>query len=131
MSCVLRIAGKALDIDDFIQKSGLSDFVKKYKKEDKKSKNPGSQYSYVSTMISEAHLSDFEKQKSDAVVYLKKNKEQLAVIKSTAEIEFATVNFMVGQKSVSSEYFAQYIYLPSELTDLCGRLGIGIEVSIV
>lgn len=132
MSCVLSIAGKKLDIDDFIIKSRLRGFVKKYKEENVTSKSKqGKQYSFVSATISDADLSNFEKQISDVIVYLKRNRKKLAFISSTKEIEYATINFMVGLKSVSNKYFAQYIYLPKELTILCGSLNIGIEVAIV
>ena len=133
MSCVLSITGKNLDIDDFILKSGLKGFVKRYKDEKLKSKSlkPGKQYSFVSATISEAELGNYEKQVSDAIVYLKKNKKKLALISSTREIDYATINFMISLKSVSDKYFAQYIYLPKELTILCGSLNLGIEVSIV
>ena len=133
MSCVLRIAGKNLDIDDFILRSGLKGFAKKYKEGTLKSKSNllGKQYSFVSTTISEAGLSSAEKQVSDAIAYLKKNKKKLALINSTREIDYATINFMINLKSVSDNYFAQYIYLPKELTVLCGSLNLGIEVAIV
>jgi hypothetical protein len=132
MSCVLSIAGKKLDIDDFILKSGLKGFIKKHKEENITSKSKqGKEYSFVSATISNADLSNFEKQISDVVVYLKRNRKKLAFIGSTKEIEYATINFMIGLKSVSSKYFAQYIYLPKELTVLCGGLNIGIEVAIV
>lgn len=133
MSCVLSIAGKNLDIDDFILKSRLRGFVKRYKDETlkSKSKNLGKQYSFVSATISEAGLDDYQKQVSDVIIYLKKNKKKLALINSTKEIEYATINFMVTLKSTSDKYFAQYIYLPKELTILCGNLNLGIEVAIV
>jgi predicted kinase len=132
MSCVLSIAGKKLDIDAFILKSGLRGFVKKYKEENITSKsNQGKQYSFVSATISDADLNNFEKQVFDAIVYLKKNRKKLILIGKTKEIEYATINFLVSLKSVSDKYFAQYIYLPKELTILCGSLNIGIEVAIV
>jgi hypothetical protein len=132
MSCVLSIAGKKLDIDDFIIKSGLKGFVKNYKDENETSKSKqGKHYSFVSATNSDADLSNFEKQISDVIVYLKRNRKKLAFISSTKEIEYATINFMIGLKSVSSKYFAKYIYLPKELTILCGSLNIGIEVAIV
>lgn len=133
MSCVLRIAGKKLDIDDFILRSGLKGYVKKYKEENLKSKssNQGKQYSFVSATISEAELDNYEKQVSDAIIYLKKNKKKLALINTTKEIDYATINFMISLKSVSDKYFAQYIYLPKELTILCGSLNLGIELEIV
>ncbi len=132
MSCVLSIAGKKLDIDEFILKSRLKGFVKKYKDENLHSKSKeGKQYSYVSATISDGKLKNLEKQVSDVIVYLKRNRKKLDIISSTKEIEYATINFMVGLKSVSKKYFAQYFYLPKELTILCGSLNIGIEVAIV
>lgn len=132
MSCTLSIAGKKLDIDDFILKSGLKGFAKKYKEENVTSKSKqGKQYSFVSATISDVDLSNLEKQISDVIVYLKRNRKKLAFISSTKEIEYATINFMISLKSVSDKYFAQYIYLPKELTILCGSLNLGIEVSIV
>jgi hypothetical protein len=133
MSCVLNIAGKHLDIDSFILKSKLQGFEKKYNNQSlkSKSKSRGQQYSYVSKTISEAGLDNFKKQVADVIKYLKKNKKKLLSISETEEIEFATVNFMIQSKSVSDKYFAQYIYLPKELTILCGDLKLGIEVAIV
>lgn len=133
MSCVLSIAGKNLDIDKFILKSGLKGFVKRYKsqKDDSQNQSNGKLYSFVSATVSKAGLNDFEKQIKDVIKYLKANKKKLVTINETKEIEFATLNFMVSVNSVSKEYFAQYLYIPSELTTLCGNLNLGIEISVV
>lgn len=91
----------------------------------------GSKSSYVSVTISKASLNNFNKQVSDTIAYLKKNKKKLVLISNTKEIEYATLNFLVKSKSVSDKYFAQYLYFPSKLTLLCGRLNLGIEITIV
>ena len=133
MSCVLNIAGKNFDIDSFLLKSGLVGFTKKYKDEssDIDPINEGRLYSFLAATISDASLFNFENQVSDAIVFLKNNKENLEVINTINEIEYATLNFLVGLKSVSSEYFSQYMYFPKELTNLCGNLSIGIEITLV
>jgi len=133
MSCVLSIAGKKLDTDDFILKIRLKGFIKKYKEKNIKSKynRLEQKYSFVSATISKASLNNFKKQVSDTIAYLKKNKKKLVLIKNTKEIEYATLNFLVKSKSVSDEYFAQYLYFPRELTLLCGSLNLGIEITIV
>lgn len=132
MSCVLNIAGRNFDPDLFIRETGLKNFLKRYKEEPEgATAQAAKQYSSVSAIISEADLTDFERQKDDARQYLVENQKGLGLISRTAEIEFATVNFMVELKSVSDQYFAQYIYLPAELTSICGSLKIGIEVAIV
>lgn len=132
MSCVLRIAGKNLDLDGFVKELGLKGFVKCYgdKKANPKT-HPGKQYSFVSTMISRASIDSFERQRSGAMRYLNKNKKKLSIIRRKRQIEHATINFMVVQKSVSEKYFAQYFYLPPELIGLCTELGIGIEIAVV
>lgn len=132
MSCVLRIAGKMLDIDDLVMKSGLTGFTKRYKTENISSEtSQEKQYSFISALISEADLQNFKLQIADAIFYLKKNRKKLAIVQKTKEVDYATIDFMIELKSVSKEYFAQYIYLPNELISLCGKLNIGIEVAIV
>jgi hypothetical protein len=103
MSCVLRIAGKSLDIDDFIVKSKLEGFVKRYKQEapDAGTNNQGKQYCFVATTISEAGMDNLAKQIVDAVEYLRENKTKLHLNKITNEIDYVTVNFMISLKSVS------------------------------
>lgn len=132
MSCVLNIAGRKLNIDEFIRESGLKGFVKRYRLKDVTSKSRvAKQYSYVAATISRADSENFEGQIRGAIAYLKKNKKKLAFIGTTKEVEYATINFLVYLKSVSKEYFVQKLYVPQELTMLCGSLNIGIEIAIV
>lgn len=132
MSCVLRIAGRKLDVDDFIKRSGLKGFVKRPRKPGITRKSElRLQYSFVAGTVSKGGMDNLNKQVRETIAYLKKHKKKLSLINQTKEVEHATLDFMIVVKSVSKNYFAQYLLFPKELTALSGSLGISIEVSLV
>lgn len=130
MSCILRISGRNLDIDAFIEKSKLRVYKKCYKGEPvfPKTKPDGEKLRHfsVSAAASNAEFEEFEKQVKDVIRYLKRNKEKLAHIATTKGVEFAFLDFGVRREVK----FCQEIYFPPQLVKLAGELGLSLQVSI-
>ena len=127
MSCVLRVVGEKLNVDELLKidstpdvswKKGESRF--KTKPEGKKHLRSGANY-----CISEAEFNEFEKQKKDVIQYLHKNEEKVKAMQKLVGIESMVLDFAIEQRDV----FVQNDFFPPELIQLAGNLGLGIELS--
>jgi hypothetical protein len=133
MSCILRIGGKDLDIDTFIEKSKLSPYKKRYKGQPRRDSKPGGEKladSYILIEVSNADFSEFQDQIIDSIQFLKSNKQKLLLIAVTKEIEYAVLDFGIENKIDNIEVHIQSQSFPAELLKLSGELGIDIELSI-
>jgi hypothetical protein len=133
MSCVLRIAGRDLDVDKLIEKMPLPGMIKQYKSKQYIAGDipNGTNYSFISIPVSEANLDSVNKQISETITFLDKYSSHLMTIDSFSGIEYAVLHFLVQVESMSKSHFDQKIYFQKELMKLCGKLGIGIEVALV
>ena len=133
MSCILTIRGKNLDIDALLSKSKLKPYRKSYKGQPRmKSKPEGEKLSFSSFSIemSKAGFDNLKKQIADTVRYLKRNKDKLACIATTKEIQHACLDFGIDLRIDGKKILIQSDYFPSELLKLAGELGLGIELSL-
>jgi len=133
MPCNLIITGKDFDIDSFLAKSKLRDFVKKYKGEPMFKSKPESrklERSRVGIETSKADFDDLDKQIKDTIRYLKKDKEKLCFIKETKGIELAVLDFGIALRIDGKKAGMQSDRFPSELLKLAGEIGLDIELSI-
>lgn len=130
MSCILRISGENLDVDDFIFQSKVSPYTIYYKGAPEIKSKPEGQKNGRSgchITVSKAHFTEFEKQVADAIKFLQEHRGKLYHIDITQGIEFATLDFGV---EYNPEKFVQSKYFPKELIKLSGELGVDIEISI-
>jgi len=130
MSCIFRITGENFDVDDFIQKSGISPYAKFYKGAPRIESKPNGEKIKTTSCnlkVSDAGFDEFNQQVQDAIDYLNSHQQKLQYIKSTPEIQYATLDFGV---EYNPDKFTQTQYLPTELVKLSADLGIGIEISI-
>ena len=127
MSCVLRIVGKDLRINDLLDiKLETDSFWSKGEPrfstnpEGEKRKDSGATY-----LVSDAEFEDFDVQIKEAIEYLNKNKNQIKSIMSLSGIDGSSLDFGIVWRDVA----VQCDYFPPELIQIAGELGLGIELS--
>ena len=127
MSCVLRVIGEELNIEELLKIDSNPDTYwkkgeprLKTKPNEKKHLHSGAHY-----CVSEAEFNEFEKQKEDVIKYLNENEEKIESIQKLAGIESVFLDFGIEQRDV----FVQSDFFPPELIRLAGKLGLGIELS--
>ena len=133
MSCILTISGKNFDVDSFIKKSKLKPYKISYRGQPKlKSKPKGDKLSFslLSIEASKADFSDFKKQVSDTIRYLKRNRGRLAHVNVTKGIDHAVLDFGIDLRIDRENVLYQSDKFPSHLLKLAGELGFDIEISI-
>lgn len=133
MPCNLVILGKDLDIDDFLAKSKLRGYIKRYKGEPMFKSKPNSRklaHSRTGIETSKAGFDDLDKQIKDTIKYLKKHKEKLCIIKETKGIELAVLDFGIALRIDGKKVATQSDRFPSELLKLAGEIGLDVELSI-
>lgn len=130
MSCYLSIIGKDLDVDVFVERTGMQNFQKKYKNDlSSTHRKKNSEYSSVSIKISDADFDNFNQQVKEAQSFLETYRDNLKCIADTSGIEYANINFgsnatLLIKKNVQS------FYLPVPLISLCAELNISIETTV-
>jgi hypothetical protein len=127
MSCVLRVTGKDLNIDDVLSINLKTDsFWKKgqpkssVKSDGEKHKNSG-----VTYLTSNAEFENFELQVKESINYLAENVDKIKSILSFPDIDFAVLDFGIVWRDVA----IQSDYFPPDLVKIAGELGLGIELS--
>ena len=127
MSCVLRVIGEKLNVEELLKIDSNPDTYWKKgdprirtKPKDKKHLRSGAHY-----CVSEAEFNEFEKQKKDVIKYLNENEEKIKAIQKLAGIESVLLDFGIEQRDV----FVQSDFFEPELIRLAGKLGLGIELS--
>jgi hypothetical protein len=133
MSCILSIGGKNFAVDEFIEKTRLKPYKKSYKGQPRfKTKPDGEKlpYSFISMEASNADFEDLNKQITDAIRFLKRNKEKLAQISATKGIEFSVLDFGIYLRIDKKKVLCQSDTFPNKLLKLAVDLGLDIELSI-
>jgi hypothetical protein len=133
MSCILTIRGENLDVEDFIQKSGLKPYKKFFKGEPRIRTNPDGNknpFSGLSIVASNADFDQLDKQIEDTIHFLSTNKERLQLIALIKEVDFATIDFAITIRIDMKRVVFQFEHFPSELLKLSGDLGIGLDISL-
>jgi hypothetical protein len=132
MSCVLNILGEDLDIDRFVEESGIHVFEKKYKGDiipGHPSHIRKRKWSSLTLVISEAGFDDAALQIENTISFLESNKDKLKLIPTFKGIDSASIN--LGIDAVIDNYtLAQHLLLPIKLICICASLHIEIELSI-
>lgn len=128
MSCILRILGESLDIEQMLNDIPLEpDRV--WKKGERRFKSdPESRLlpkSGASFVASEAEMNEFDKQLEEATEYLKGNMSLIKKITEYPGIEEATIDFGVEFRDVA----IHSDYLSPEFVANAFQAGIGIEIS--
>jgi len=90
------------------------------KPEGKKHLSSGARY-----IVSEADFDEFERQKLDAIEFLKRNGDQIQELMNLSGIDGADLDFGIYRRDVP----VQCDNFPAELVKLAGIFGLGLEIS--
>jgi hypothetical protein len=133
MSCILTIGGENLNVEDFIQKTGLQPYKNFFKGEPRLRTKPEGKkhpFSGLSIEASGAGFSQLDKQIENTIEFLRSNKEKLRYISVTKEVDFATLDFGIELRIDFERVVYQFEHFPSELLKLAGELEIGLDISL-
>lgn len=126
MSCILRIAGEHLDVDDLLNSCGL--LADRTWKNGEPSALKGEHYSDSGAQFiaSEADLDQFEHQTEDAAAFLASHLSSIARASTFAGVECAILDFGV---CLPMGYVAQFSELPLRRIRLAAEAGVAIQLS--
>jgi len=128
MSCVFRVVGDDLQVDALLEKLKMEPYRLWRKGEPRNWRNPEGKKSECSGACftaSEAEMTDFATQTSDAIEFLKKHQKDIAIIASFPGVEEAALDFGIELKKDT----LNCDYLPPELLRLAGNGNVAIELS--
>ena len=131
MSCILRVNGSELNLDDCLAGIDLTPEAKYIKGESRVSLVKSGQLNESSGFTLLASDNDeVSVQIGEALMFLRKNHPSLKTLSDRPDVESSTLDFAwyfpVGENGAA----AQFRKFPPELLRLCGDLNIGIEVSV-
>lgn len=127
MTCVLRIYGKDLDVDDLLAGTSVacdSVFRKGHRLGNSPRMKPYER-SGISIVVSEAGFDDLERQIAEVIAWLEVNRQALAKAVAWPGVDAAGLDFGIHMRNV----YSQCDYFPASLVRLAGALGLGIELS--
>ena len=123
--CVLRVTGDNLQLEDLVAGSSLIP-CNLFRKGEPKSKSRVWETSGITIVVSDAPGNDFDQQIEDAILFLERNREDVARLRKRSDLEDLRLDFGVDRK----EGFLQCAFFPPRLVKVAGELGIGLELSI-
>jgi Domain of unknown function (DUF4279) len=127
MSCVLRVSGKNLKVDDIVLSSGLRPSVL-WRRGDPR---PGSSQSFEQTSgftvaVTDKDFDDFGGQVRDAIDFLESNRNNLASLAALAEVEVVELDFAVSWPENGGTYTE---YLPYRLIAAASECRTALAIS--
>ena len=127
MSCILRIIGNELNLNDLLKVNLIADTTWEKGTPRLKTKPDGKKHlhSGASYLASLADFDEFEQQISDSIKYLKQNNKLIQEIMSLPDVDEASLDFGINKRDV----IVQCDFFPLELIKIAGELGLGIELS--
>lgn len=126
MSCILRISGEELNIDEVLQSISLTVDRVWRKVEPRSITGKINTQSGVQFIVNEADFEDFIIQRSDAIKFLKQNTNAILKMLQLPNIQYKTLDFGV---SITEGNFFVMSYLSPELIDLAAKCTLGVEIS--
>ena len=131
--CILRVAGKQLDVDRHLAVSGLTaDKVFRAGEPRWMSQPDGkrNEMSGFTVEVSRGSSSCLDEQANDAIGFLRQHEAALARLRAAPGVEDMRLDFRVDLRIDRQNVMAQFDYFPPELVSLAGALGLGLEISI-
>ena len=129
MSCILRVAGKSLDVDALTSSSPLTPYRLDRAGE---RRAPGSLVNFAvhedscaHFIVSEQDLAPLPLQVADAIQFLSRYREALIAILRFPGVEDGSLDFGIEWRDV----FVHTDLLPAELLSLVGAIGLSIGLS--
>ena len=129
MSAVLRVHGKAFNVDAFVANCTLPVCTVKRRGEPVSATSQADgrrhEQSGVHILASESDFTDFPAQVNDAISFLRANELELRRLRTSPGVETAMLDFGIERRDVA----VQSDRLPAELLRLAGALDLDIELS--
>ncbi len=130
MSCMFRISGKTLDVDDLLSHIPLKS-TQVYRRGEPvfpKSQPKGRKHkeSGAGFLVSGADFNRFQVQKRDAIAFLRTKKAMVRRVMAWPGVDGGELDFGIEQREV----IVQCEYFPAQLLKLAGSLGLDIEISL-
>src|SRR4030095_5129719 len=131
--CVLRVAGKQLDVDRYLALSGLTaDKVFRADEPRWTSQRDGkrNEMSGFTVEVSRGSWSNLAEQARDAIGFLKQHEAALTGLRAAPGVEDMRLDFRVDLRIDRENVMAQFDYFPPELVSLAGALGVRLYLSV-
>ncbi|BAO55789.1 hypothetical protein [Nonlabens marinus] len=136
MSCILRVSGEKFKVDEFLSFSKLNAYsIRRIgEKRDPRMKLDSEfhETSGFQLEVSNADYNDFDRQKADAVNFLKQNYKYLSTISTygmhTGKEDSIYLDFAI--ENLYPDFYIQTKFLEPELLQLAGNLNIEIALSL-
>jgi len=126
MSCILRVSGESLNIDELLS-SNTIEFDRLWRKGESRIANKHFySTSGVQFIVSEADFDDFITQRQDAIDFLQLNEAIISKISSNRDVQYCVLDFGV---SITPDNVSVMSYFTPELISLAAKVGAGIELS--
>ena len=129
MPAYLRASGESFAVDDCLRLTQLTP-AHVYRKGHRRFKNPAKTESHTKSgfhvEVSKFGFGGIHGQTRQAIAFLKRNKPALEQLRNFPGLESIVIDFGYNWRNVA----AQFDFLPPELLQLAGNLGIGIVLSV-
>jgi hypothetical protein len=125
--CVLRADGENFAIDRFLKNSSLKP-IWVYNKGNSDSRNRIYQSSGFNVAVSDADFDNLQSQIGDALIFLKKENEELKRLIKFENVEGVSIDFPIG--APSDDIIVWTRSFPPELLKLLGSIGIGLDFTV-
>ena len=124
MSCILRVWGTDLAVDELAAATSLEPY-RIDRKGERRNSTRIFEKSCANFEVSDLGFHEFEGQVKDAIEFLKQYQDALRVIVGFQGVQGAVLDFGLAWRDV----MAQTDQLPASLLALAGNLGIGVDLS--
>jgi hypothetical protein len=121
--CVLRVGGKAFDVDSFLASSTFEPCKVWHLGESKRPSRPAAADSGFNLVVSDA--GPLDAQVREVIEFLGRNREELRRLNEFPGVEEPILDFGILHREVAG----QFDRLPPELISLAAEFQMGIEVS--
>lgn len=123
--CVLRVVGRAFDVDDYLSGSPLNPCHVWRAGEPRSGNRPPHDDSGLNILVSDAPADDLAYQVEDAISFLTAHHGELGRLMASSGVDGAVLDFGIERRDV----VVQCDTLPAPLIRLAGGLGLAIEMS--
>lgn len=128
MGCVLKVAGRDFDVDDYLKRGALVATAVYRRGEARFPTLPRARKSLLSgfNIAVSQDSPDFATQVKDALRFLGRHRRAVRALRRRKGVDGATLDFRVERRS---EAAAQDKVFPEDLVRLAGELGLSLELS--
>ena len=127
--CVLHISGRDFDPSSAVALAPYRVWRAGEPLRRLRPEGPYREDSGVSVTVSDALWSDLKAQVNDACAFLDRHAETIRKLSATGTVEDMRLDFPVHLR-IYNEFSAQFEFLPAQLVQKAGALGLGLEISI-